>query len=131
VRALDRSPVYVAGLLAVLVLAQTAALATQVARGYRPFGDAPGRVPLSWDMFATNITRCDVHWDPPLVNQGHVIARLSDTGMPFEWDPVYDTLADYVMAARIGCSRAPGGTTVTLLCFTGSGETLHDAFDCR
>jgi hypothetical protein len=128
--AVDRNPVYVAGFLSVLVLAQATALVTQVARGYRPFRDAPTRVPLSWDMFATAITRCDVRWDPPLVNEGHVIARLRDAGMRFEWDPVYDFLADYVTTARIGCARAPE-STVTLLCFTSAGETVHDAFRCR
>jgi hypothetical protein len=127
----DRSPTYVAAFLSLLGLAQAGALVAQVVRGYRPFIHAPDRVVLSWDMFSTAISRCDVRWDPPLDVGGRPVARLHDTGLPIEWDPVYDHVADYQATAAIGCTRAARGTTVTLLCFTSDGETVHDAFHCR
>jgi hypothetical protein len=130
---------------ALLVVTQAVAMGAQFASGYRPFGQAPIRVPLSWDMFATAISRCDVRWDPPLrtppqedLEQSrrpglwfHPLARLRDTGLPLEWDIVYDHVDDYEAAAHFGCTRATRGTLVTLLCFTSEGETKHDAFRCR
>ncbi len=128
---LDRSPLYVGGFLLVLALPQVAAIGKQVANGFRPFGHAPGRVPLSWDMFSTAITRCDVRWDPPLTVDGQRIAALHDIGLRLEWDPVFDRIEDYVWAAKYGCSHAERPTTTTLTCFTFEGKRVDDAFRCR
>jgi hypothetical protein len=131
VASVDRSPVYVAGFVALLVVTQAVAMGMQFASGYRPFGQAPTRVPLSWDMFATAISRCDVRWDPPLRTPLGPLARLRDTGQPIEWDIVYDNVSNYEAAAHYGCARGGRGTNVTLLCFTSEGETTRDAFRCR
>jgi hypothetical protein len=127
----DKNPVYVAGFLLLLVVPQLAAIRGQLQAGYRPFTHVPIRVPLSWDMFSTAITRCDVHWDPPVVVRGTTLASLRQAGSALEWDPVYDRMEDYAMAARIGCSGARPGTTVRLTCFTYEGRTVTDAFPCR
>jgi hypothetical protein len=107
------------------------AIGGQLEAGYRPFTHVPIRVALSWDMFSTAITRCDVHWDPPVVVRGTRLASLREAGTALEWDPVYDRMQDYVMAARVGCSGARPGTTAHLTCFTAEGQTVTDALACR
>jgi hypothetical protein len=126
-----RNPAYVATFLAALVLPQAAALVAQLHSGYRPFGHAPVRVPLSWDMFATAISRCDVRWQPPIDVGGRLVSSIQQTGQPLEWDPVYDRVEDYVVAARMGCTHAPPHAVATLQCFTSDGRTVRDAFLCH
>jgi hypothetical protein len=115
----------------VLVVAQGRALVQQYRSGYRPFGHAPSRVALSWDMFSTAITRCAVQWSPPLRVGGRTLATLRDGGRALEWDPVYDSLEGYLGAARYGCSLAGEGATVTVRCVTSEGRSVNDAFRCR
>jgi hypothetical protein len=126
-----RNPAYVAAFLAALALPQAAALVMQIHIGFRPFAHAPVRVPLSWDMFATAISRCDVRWEPPLNIGGHPVGSIHQTGQPLEWDPVYDRVEDYVVAARMGCAYATPHTLATLQCFTSDGRTVRDALVCH
>jgi hypothetical protein len=128
---LDRNPLYVAGFLLFLIVPQGHALAQQFRLGYRPFGQAPQRVTLSWDMFSTAISRCDVRWDPPLNAEGRPLARLHDSGTALEWDPVYDRVEDYMHAAEYGCVYGRPHTTATLQCFTFEGEAVKNVFRCR
>jgi hypothetical protein len=128
---LDRSATYVAGFLSVLAASQLVALGEQARRGYRPFVHAPVRVPLSWDMFATAIARCDVQWDPPLLVDGRRLGRLREAGQPLEWDPVYDHVEDYAAAAQGGCAYAIPWATIRLTCFTHEGVRVDHAFRCR
>jgi hypothetical protein len=128
---LDRNPLYVAGFVLVLALAQGRALLQQYVSGYRPFGHAPSRVAFSWDMFATAITRCDVQWSPPLHIGDRTVARLRDAGRTLEWDPVYDSVDGYMSAAHYGCTFADEATTATVRCVTFEGRTVNDAFRCR
>src|SRR5687767_12699997 len=88
-------PVRVAAFVGLLAAGQLAALGLQFARGFVPFRRAPGRVPYSWDMFATDIERCDVRWDPPVVVGGRRIASLRDSGLPFEWDRAFASAGWY------------------------------------
>ena len=124
-------PGYVAAFVGLLTLAQLGALGRQFRAGYRPFLHAPTRVPFSWDMFSTAISRCGIEWDPPLRLPGKRFGRLRDAGLPLEWDPVYDRVEDYVAAAEAGCTRATDPTVVRLLCFTRDGTTVRHAFVCR
>lgn len=129
--AIVRRPAYVAGFVLVLVLAQLTALGVQFARGYRPFFHAPTRVPLSWDMFSTAISRCDVRWEPPLPHPSGRFARLRDAGRALEWDPVYDRVPDYIAAGMGACRRATEPTLVHLACFTSEGRSLSYDLPCR
>jgi hypothetical protein len=122
-RRLDRQPLFVAAFLAVLFLPQAAAFALQIAGGYRPFVTAPGRVPLSWDMFAIRIVRCDVTWEPPLLIGEQRVAAMREAGWPLEWDVTYDTIGAYRHEALRGCNFAVAPTTAHLLCFTHDGRT--------
>ena len=116
--------------LTLLAVPQVVALGEQVALGFRPFGHEPRRVPLSWDMFSVPIARCDVRWTPPLNMDGHSVARLRDTGTALEWDPVYDRVEDYTLAARYGCEFASVPTTAQLRCVTSEAAVALDSFAC-
>ena len=129
-RPLDRSPAYVASFVLLLALPQAWALAEQLRLGYRPFGHAPVRVPLSWDMFSTAISRCDVRWDPPLDLGPKKLARMREAGVTLEWDPVYDRVEDYAYAGRIGCAfGSPARSSAAVL--HEDGKATRDGFRCR
>jgi hypothetical protein len=118
---------------ALLFLPQAGALALQVRGGFRPFAHEPRRVPLSWDMFAVRIDRCDVEWDPPLPapDAGDAgLRRLSERGLRLEWFPVYALRSHYRDAAWRGCELARKPTQVRLVCYTPEGRTVRDAFAC-
>jgi hypothetical protein len=126
-----RRPAVVALLVALLAGAQLAALGAQWRAGFRPFVHEPGRVPLSWDMFAVRIERCDVAWAPSLpVDDGPPIARMSERARPLEWFAVYDTRESYRAVGLQGCSLARPGTRVTLSCHLPDGTSAREAFDC-
>jgi hypothetical protein len=129
-RRLDRQPLFVACFLALLFVPQAVAFGLQFAGGFRPFVKAPGRVPLSWDMFAIRISRCDVRWDPPLRIGSARIPAMRDASFPLEWDVTYDTISEYRHEARLGCNYAVGPTTAHLLCFTPDGRTSTDTVTC-
>jgi hypothetical protein len=126
----DRSPGFVALFLALLFLPQGVATATQFVKGFRPFTRAPVRVPLSWDMFAVTIARCDVRWTPPLRFEDRDVGALTDMGWIVEFDPTRDHVNDYRWEARRGCRHARAATRAALRCFTDDGLEWDDAFDC-
>jgi hypothetical protein len=109
--------------------AQLFALGRQLAAGYRPFGAPPVRVPLSWDMFATHIERCDVTWDPPLPVRGG-LARLAGLGRPIEWFPVMDRVESYRTMALHACRLAQAPTRITLRCWRPDGTRPRETLPC-
>jgi hypothetical protein len=127
----DRRLIVALSLVGLLFVAQAGALARQLVTGYRPFGAAPTRVPLSWDMFATHIERCEVSWDPPLLLGGPAIQRLSAIGRPFEWFVVRSTRADYRDLVRQGCQRSPHTRRARLDCWLPDGTRPREELDCR
>ena len=130
-RRLDRSPAFVAAFLALLCLPQASALVLQVARGFRPFGAAPARVPFSWDMFANRVERCGVWWDPALEIPGlGRVEQLKDIEPGIEWDVVFDHAESYRDAGLALC-RFAGGRRVRLRCFKPDGSEWGNALECR
>jgi hypothetical protein len=131
-RAVERNPIYVAVFLAVLVLPQARACTRQVTEaGFRPFTHAPERVAFSWDMFSVPITRCTIDIDPPAHFGSTEVRSMHGTGLPLEWDPVYDTAGDYALAAHEACTFAPTTATALVRCFYQDGHTTRDAISCR
>ena len=116
---------FVAGLLGV----QLVALGQQLAAGYRPFGPPPVRVPLSWDMFATRIERCDVRWDPPLPVHGG-LDRFSRLAQPIEWFPVLDRVASYRRMATGACRLARVPTQISMRCWLPDGTRPEERLPC-
>jgi hypothetical protein len=127
---LDKNPVYVAAFLAVLAAPQVLGLVTQFIDGFRPFAQAPTRVPFSWDMFAVPITRCTIDWSPEILIGDETVRHLHDRGKALEWDPVFDRATDYASVARAGCRHAPG-TRIVLTCFYEDGPDTTDEMQCR
>ena len=126
-----RSPRTVACFLALLILPQAAAFLDQFARGFRPFGPAPVRVPLSWDMFAVRIERCALNWSPPVRTPLGTLSSLHDLSPMLEWDLVSDSAESYRFWARWGCRFAKPPTRVSLSCFYPDGREEHLGFDCH
>lgn len=110
---------------ALLIVVQALAMATQFGRGYRPFGKAPTRVPFSWDMFAVDIDRCGVQFDPPVVYGGRTVSSLTEPLAPFEWDFIAGRAADYVRIAKLVCKEGTARAT----CFSRQGRT-DQTVDC-
>ncbi len=127
---MSRRTVYFLALIALLVGVQLRAEIVQVKDGYKPFGAPPQRVPFSWDMFAVDIDRCAVSWDPPLTIDGRKVARFRDTGTYFEWDSVYD-LASYKTVARAACKyKSAEDTAVRMTCARTTGALQEIYFAC-
>jgi hypothetical protein len=129
------SPVYAGLVVAFLALQQGAAMVRQWQEGYRPFVRAPQRVPLSWDMFAVEIERCELSWDQPVYWLGRPMRRLRDLGSALEWDPVYNRRSDYIAAGISACEdRGPGLSGPAggfhVHCFGPGAKETTDAFDC-
>ena len=132
-RSLDRSPRCVASFVLFLVLAQLYAFGLQFARGFRPFVHEPGRVPLSWDMFANKLERCVLSWTPAIPTPAGTISSLKELGTGVEWDIVYDRASDYEMIEKWVCSSVylNGGIKISRHCFFPNGtETRHEN-NCR
>ena len=122
---------YVFVILLGLVALEGGAQVKQLQSGFRPFGQSPIRVPYSWDMFATDIERCDVRWDPPLTIEGKSVSRLTDTTPPIEYEVVYDTIADYRAFAYDACDAFGDHQKerfVTLKCarIDGTKQEFHE-----
>jgi hypothetical protein len=130
VQALDKNPLYVVAFLAILAAPQARGFALQFATGFRPFQQAPERVPFSWDMFSIPITRCTIDWVPKVTLGRAKVGHLHERGMRIEWDPVYDRAEDYAGAANYECANAPRTTTV-IQCFHENGHTTRDELHCR
>jgi hypothetical protein len=132
-RALDRHPAYAALFVAVLVLPQLLAMVGQVRAGYRPFVHAPVRVALSWDMFAVNIERCRMTFDPPLPPEAGRVARFRPVRQTLEWDPipVFDSVGTYRRVAKRACRDAAPETQVHLRCFLPGARELRDDHPCQ
>ncbi len=109
-------------LIAALALAQAWAFGVQLAGGFRPFGPAPGRVPLSWDMFAPELERCDVRWTPAIDGPYGPAASLSELGTRLEWNVVYPSADTYERVALGLCAHARAPTRVHLTCFAMDGR---------
>ena len=124
--------------MATLVFVQARALLRQFERGFVPLRHEPGREPVSWDMFAIKITRCNVAWSPPLQRLsaggqpiGPAVTSISDLSPLIEWNPVFDVAPSYAYFARSLCAYVdPGGytqRTMTLTCFDNDGrKQLND-----
>lgn len=108
---------------------QLVALARQLAAGYRPFGQPPVRVALSWDMFATRIERCDVRWDPPLPVRGG-LSRFADLAQPIEWFPVLDRMESYRRMALGACRLARAPTRIHIRCWRPDGTRPEQELAC-
>jgi hypothetical protein len=122
---------YVALLLASLVVLQVRAEILQVCAGFRPFFHAPARVPYSWDMFAIRIDRCVITWDPPLLIDGDRVARWRDRAFSIEFDTVYNDSRYYMAAAWRGCAnRTSPKTAAHLVCLTAEGKIHESTFAC-
>jgi hypothetical protein len=117
-----------------LVAVQARALVEQWREGFRPFGAAPHRVALSWDMFAIEIERCGVSWSPPSYWQGRALGELREMGAAIEWDPIYNKRGDYLAAASLACGqRAPGQSkdgTFKIHCFLSHEKETLDEYAC-
>ncbi len=121
----------VLGFLFGLVLVQLIAFLLQFKAGFRPFTQNPVRVPFSWDMFSIPVERCVVEWDPPLNDGKRVIRRFHDLGLPFEWEPVYNTAEDYRNAGFQFCKL--WGTKTTRIrekCFFRDGTVRENESNC-
>jgi hypothetical protein len=112
-----------------LLGAQLVAMGRQLAAGYRPFGAPPVRVPLSWDMFATRIERCDIEWNPPLPVDGG-LDRFSRRARPIEWFPVFDRVESYRRLALHTCRLARAPTRMTLRCWLPDGSRPRETLSC-
>jgi hypothetical protein len=129
-RGLAYRPWLATGFLIAIVSVQAAALARQFQRGFRPLRVTPTRVPLSWDMFSVRIERCGIEWTPALpLRPGKAYPSLRSMAPRLEWDPVYDTAADYFAAAGFGCRMRHAPTRVRMRCMTRYGISDY-AFDC-
>ena len=121
--------------LAVLVIVQGWALARQFALGFRPFRHAATRVPFSWDMFAIDIERCDVRWSPslsPKDGRALRVARISELSPTPEWNPVFETSAQYARFAQAACERfGDYGAHATLTCFDDAFHRTEQVLACR
>jgi hypothetical protein len=123
---------YCAALCCVLVAGQFAAEFGQLKDGFRPFSQAPGRVPYSWDMFSIRIDRCAIAWDPPLRIDGERVSRWTDRTWLLEFDTVYNRTATYLGAASRGCQyRDSPATRARLVCVTADGAIQEPSFVCR
>lgn len=121
----------------VLVVTQASALLRQFELGFRPFSRAPSRVPLSWDMFATHITRCAVTWTPPLQPQnedGRVVRSVADLSRGLEWGPVADSISGYLRFTRKLCARSRAVSSLArsaqLVCYQAVGEEMQIDVPC-
>jgi hypothetical protein len=126
--AVSRSPITLLLLALVLGLPQLVGFASQFAGGFRPFGTAPGRVTLSWDMFATRIERCGINWNPPLPGG---VAELNQKSRVIEWQAVADTRARYERIAAWACAKFHQPGRALLTCFLPSGKEESRVVDCR
>ena len=104
------------GFVTAIVLLQAAAIARQFQLGFIPFVTVPTRVPFSWDMFSIPIERCGIAWEPELQLGERRVPTLRSLAPALEWDPVYNTVQDYLAAARFGCNFRRAPTIVKLTC---------------
>jgi hypothetical protein len=126
---LARKPTVIALFLACVIAVQASALATQFADGFLPLRAAPGRVAFSWDMFSIPIQRCGMTWEPKLaIGPGY--ETLRSLAPALEWDPVYNSVEDYVSVARLTCQPVFGATRVIVDCVTARGFEQH-VIDCH
>ena len=111
---------------------QLYALARQWQEGFRPFVNPPGRVALSWDMFAVAIERCSIEWDPPVPRpDGQPPLRtMAELATPIEWDPVYNRREDYLAAGAQSCNPGASGGKFRVHCFRPHFEETYDERDC-
>lgn len=125
-----RTPLFIISFVAILAISQLVALGGQFYQGFRPFGEQPKRVTLSWDMFANRVERCDLRWTPAFRTPGGPFSSIRDLGTALEWDVAYDHVSDYRLAARLICRLSGGGVHFHLNCFLPEGKPLQDDFNC-
>jgi hypothetical protein len=122
---------YCSLLLTSLVGIQLGAQIAQLRGGFRPFAHAPARVLFSWDMFAIAIDRCAVRWEPPISIEGKPVSAWRSRTARFEFDTVYNSVADYETAARAACAFKTSARTVArLVCLTRDGGIGEEDLDC-
>jgi hypothetical protein len=105
---------------------QLAAVGGQVAVGFVPFVESPGRVAGSWDMFAPCIERCDIGWEPAVNVGGRSIRFLHELAAPLEFFFVQSRVDAY---RQLAAALATEPTHVQLHCFLPAGKTFSEAFD--
>lgn len=128
----DRRPRFVAAALALVFLPQLGALALQVHRGFVPFGSTvPDRVALSWDMFATDVVRCDVRFDPPAPMAHGDFSSLRAASSPLEWDIAAHSVEGYRAVVDALCEKAGPPLRASLVCFHSDGSVSRDEIRCR
>jgi len=125
------APSFVLALLLLLGLGQAAALALQFQEGFRPFQTAPGRVALSWDMFATHIERCSLGWDPPLPAAEGPFFDLRQKSLALEWQAIADSRNGYRNIAAWACSHYHQPFHALLHCYLPNGKEETSAIECR
>jgi hypothetical protein len=125
---LSRSPITLLLLALLLGIPQLVGFSRQFGAGFRPFGAAPGRVTLSWDMFATRIERCGINWNPALPGG---IFELSQKSRAVEWQAVADTRAGYERIAAWACSKYHRPLRALLTCFLPSGKGESRVVECN
>ena len=108
---------------------QVTAFGRQFELGFVPFRSVPTRVPFSWDMFTIPIERCGIEWEPALPLTPAGVPSLRSVAPALEWDPVYNTVQDYLAAAHFGCKFRGAPTRVRATCLTKQ-RIVHYAFDC-
>ena len=113
-----------------LAAPQVVAFGVQLARGWVPFGEPPDRVPLSWDMFAPAVERCDVRWTPAIQGPYGPVTSLRELGTRLEWNVVYASADTFERVALGLCRHAPQPTHVHLVCFTMDGRSEERDDDC-
>ncbi len=124
-------PAFVLVFLALLVIPQAYAFVRQFRGGFRPFRAAPHRVPLSWDMFAVRIERCDVFWTPPLPTPAGPLARLSNALPRLEWDIALASADEYRSLVTWTCGHFGQPFHASLTCFLPEGKVVSNAIECR
>jgi hypothetical protein len=127
------SPPFIALFIFALAAVQLAAFEMQFSsRGFIPFAHEPGRVPLSWDMFANRVERCTLEWTPAITVGTHTLQTLRDVELPLEWDVTFDHAIDYRQAGAWLCERGSQKKTEGHLnCFLETGTEFHDDFVCH
>ena len=114
-----------------LGLVQLRAFSTQIAQGFRPFGEPPDRVSYSWDMFSVRIERCGVEFRPPVdLGGGKTLRRLKDLTPALEWDIAYNSVDDYAAGAKQFCDENGHNGTAHLDCVVPRNQRIIRDIDC-
>ncbi len=116
--------------LVALALVQATMFAKQFYLGFVPMRTEPQRVPLSWDMFATRVERCNLRWDPPVRIEHTLWRDFSELHAPLEWQVIFDRTATYRTFARETCRYTKVPTRILLHCHLPNGTQTDETLAC-